>query len=137
MNKNKFFIFSMLCLTFIAAFFTGCKKDASKEIVQEDNGFPRHETLYVGGFDWAPPTTFNPLEGDPNFPIDGNMKLMYESLFAYNQLSGKLEPMLATSYTQNDSMITVTLDEKAKWSDGSPVTVEDVAYSFYLDSIFP
>ena len=109
----------MLCLTFIATFFTGCKKDASKEIVQEDNGFPRQETLYVGGFDWAPPTTFNPLEGDPNFPIDGNMKLMYESLFAYNQLSGKLEPMLATSYTQNDSMITVTLDEKAKWSDGS------------------
>lgn len=127
----------MLCLTFTATFFTGCKKDASKEIVQESNDFPRHETLYVGGFDWAPPTTFNPLEGDPNFPIDGNMKLMYESLFAYNQLSGKLEPMLATSYTQNDSMITVTLDEKAKWSDGSPVTVEDVAYSFYLDSIFP
>src|SRR5574344_272809 len=117
--------------------YMGCgDKDSGKGDIS-DSKYPRAETLYVGGFDWAPPTTFNPLDGDPNFPIDGNIRLMYESLFAYNQLSGDLEPMLAVSYTKTDSLIAVKLDPKAKWSDGSPLTVEDVAYTFYLDSIFP
>lgn len=133
-NLSKVLLAGLLTTT---AFLLGCKEDASKEIVHEKSEFPRNETLYVGGFDWAPPTTFNPLDGDPNFPIDGNIRLMYESLFAYNQLSGDLEPMLAVSYTKTDSLIAVKLDPKAKWSDGSPLTVEDVAYTFYLDSIFP
>ena len=118
-------------------FFNACKKEAPKKIEAIDTQYPRSETLYVGGFDWAPPSTFNPLEGDPNFPIDGNIKLLYESLFAYNQSSAVLEPLLAKSYTQTDSAIIVSLDPLAKWSDSSPVTNADVIYSFYLDSIFP
>lgn len=137
MNKNNLFNILLSCLVIIPAFLSGCKKDATKEIVPEKSEYPRAETLYVGGFDWAPPTTFNPLDGDPNFPIDGNIRLMYESLFAYNQLSGELEPMLGSSYTQTDSTIAVKLDSKAKWSDNTPVTAEDVLYTFYLDSIFP
>jgi len=137
MKKNNFLLVLLTCIITVAVFFAGCKKDASKDIVQENSEFPRQETLYVGGFDWAPPTTFNPLDGDPNFPVDGNIRLMYQSLFAYNQLSGEIEPMLALSYTKTDSMISVKLNPKAKWSDGSAVTAEDVIYTFYLDSIFP
>ena len=71
-NLSKVLLAGLLTTT---AFLLGCKEDASKEIVQEKSEFPRNETLYVGGFDWAPPTTFNPLDGDPNFPIDGNIKI--------------------------------------------------------------
>ena len=117
--------------------YMGCgDKDSNKGDIS-DSKYPRAETLYVGGFDWAPPTTFNPLDGDPNFPIDGNIRLMYESLLTYNMLSGELEPMLAKSYTKSDGDVTVILDEKAKWSDGTPVTAEDVLYTFHLDSILP
>ena len=30
---------------------------------QSDGSFPRNETVYVGGRQWGPPSTFNPLEG--------------------------------------------------------------------------
>ena len=78
-----------------------------------------------------------PLDYDPNFPIDGNVRLMYETLVTYNQITDKLEPMLADSFTKTDSSITVHLDEKAKWNNGTPVTVEDVIFTFHVDSILP
>ena len=45
--------------------------------------------------------------------------------------------MLADSYSQTDSTITVHLDTRAKWNNGEKVTVEDVVYSFKIDSILP
>lgn len=112
-----------------------CQEEKADNTTAENSEYPRSETLYIGGFDWAPPTTFNPLDYDPNFPIDGNVRLMYETLVSYNPLIGKLEPMLAESYTQNDSSISVTLDKRAKWSDGTPVTVEDVIFTYHIDSV--
>lgn len=116
---------------------SGCQKTEEAPKSADNALYPREQTLYIGGFDWAPPTTFNPLDGDPNFPIDGNIRLMYESLFAYNILDGKAEPMLAKSYVQTDSSISVELDDRARWSNGEKVTAEDVLYTFFLDSIFP
>ena len=128
-----------LCYLSIAVAFmvAGCKDEVSKNPKPQVSDYPRNETLYIGGFDWAPPTTFNPLDPDPNFPSDGNIRLMYESLLAYNQLTGNLDPMLADSYSQTDSSITVHLDTRAKWNNGEPVTPEDVIYSFRIDSILP
>ncbi|MBP5768045.1 MAG: ABC transporter substrate-binding protein [Fibrobacter sp.] len=136
-----------LCsLSLVTAFaVVGCKDEVSKESKDEiskgNKGalpeFPRNETLYIGGFDWAPPTTFNPLDPDPNFPTDGNIRVMYESLLAYNQLTGKLDPMLADSFSRTDSSITVHLDTCAKWNNGEKVTPDDVIYTFKLDSILP
>ena len=117
--------------------FCACQEEKKEPVAVSDSEYPRNETLYIGGFDWAPPTTFNPLDYDPNFPIDGNVRVMYETLVTYNQLTGKLEPMLAESFTQNENSISVTLDSRAKWSDGKPVTVDDVIYSFRIDSLLP
>lgn len=118
---------------------TGCKDENSKAPKTPENAseYPRNETLYVGGFEWAPPTSFNPLDRNPNFPTDGKVRIMYESLFAYNQLTGKLDPMLADSYITTDSSITVHLDTRAKWNNGEKVTPDDVIYTFRIDSILP
>jgi peptide/nickel transport system substrate-binding protein len=113
---------------------SGCQEQPGTSSQEE---YPRSQTLYVGGFDWAPPSSFNPLAGDPSWPIDGNIKLIYESLFAYDQNSGNLEPMLAKSYRIQDNTIEVQLDERARWSNGTPVTPQDVAYSFLIDSLLP
>ena len=124
---------AICCLIFVS-----CKNEPEENATETDDAlYPRSQTLYIGGFDWAPPSTFNPLDGDPNFPIDGNVRLMYESLLAYDMLSGTLEPMLASSYKQTDSSISVVLDSRAHWNNGTKVTADDVAYTFYLDSIFP
>ncbi len=124
-------------LVFTAGVFVACEDESSEKNVADNSEYPRSETLYIGGFDWAPPSTFNPLDYDPNFPIDGNVRLMYETLVTYNQITDKLEPMLADSFTKTDSSITVHLDEKAKWNNGTPVTVEDVIFTFHVDSILP
>lgn len=121
----------------VALLATGCKDDHTKNIKAKPSEYPRNETLYVGGFDWSPPATFNPLDPDPNFPSDGNIRLMYESLLAFNQLTGKLDPMLADSYSQTDSSITVHLNSQAKWNNGEKITTEDVIYTFKMDSILP
>ncbi|MCQ2062695.1 MAG: ABC transporter substrate-binding protein [Fibrobacter sp.] len=117
--------------------FVACKDTKQDQDVADDSEFPRSETLYIGGFDWAPPASFNPLDYDPNFPIDGNVRLMYETLMTTNQLDGVLEPMLADGYKQTANDITVHLDPRAKWNNGQPVTVDDVVFSFMVDSILP
>lgn len=135
MTFSRFFFKGLLALTSLTLF--ACNEE-SKEVAEKDNSdYPRMETLYIGGFDWAPPSNFNPLNYDPNFPIDGNCRLSYEALLAFNQLSGELEPMLADSYTVSDSSISVHLDTRAKWNNGQPVTVDDVIYTFQIDSILP
>jgi hypothetical protein len=58
---------------------------------------PRKETLYVAGWQWGPPTTFNPLAtGLAGWPTQGapNTPLMhvFETLLAFNMYSGALEP---------------------------------------------
>ncbi len=130
-------VFSTGTVALTTIFLAACKEEV-KEVAEKDNSeYPRSETLYIGGFDWAPPSTFNPLDYDPNFPIDGNCRLSYEALLAYNQSTGELEPMLADRYTTSDSAISVHLDSRAKWNNGQPVTVDDVVYSFQIDSLLP
>ena len=58
---------------------------------------------------------------------------MFETLYMYNMIDGKQYPLLADGpYTWNADMTEVTLILKAAahWSDGTPVTAEDVAYTF-------
>src|SRR5271169_1604148 len=72
--------------------------------------FPRGETLYIGGLQWGEPTSFNPLLSNPAWPVpgsDGTYNLLYEPLLSYNSDTGKLEPLLAESYTVTDDTIEV------------------------------
>ncbi|MBD3418521.1 MAG: ABC transporter substrate-binding protein [Chitinivibrionales bacterium] len=94
--------------------------------------FPRNKTLYVGGFQWGAPVSFNPLHVTPAWPATGNMNLIYESMFGYNQITGQLEGILGTEYRFEDDKLHVTLHEKSAWQDGSPLTSEDVLYTFEL-----
>ncbi len=128
-----------MCLQFACSGESSVPKEEVKPVAAEQSGetFKRKETLYVGGWDWAPPTTFNRLAPDPNWPVDGAVQVMYEALFGYDQMTSELVPHLATSYEQLDGAIEVTLDNRARWSDGTAVTAEDVLYTFYLDKRYP
>ena len=78
-------LFSAIAFTGVLLAFSGCKTEEKADVALDQQEYPRSETLYIGGFDWAPPATFNPLVYDPNFPIVGNVWLMYETLVTYNQ----------------------------------------------------
>ena len=94
---------------------------------------PRNETLYIAGLQWQPPVNFNPLNGNPDWPGMGNHLETYETLFAYNQLSGNLDPLLAKSFTMVDTVtMQITLQDGTMWQDGQPLTTDDVAYTYGL-----
>lgn len=64
---------------------------------------------------------------------DNARVVMFETPYLYNMLDGKVYPLLADGdYTWNDAgtELIFKLKSAAKWSDGTPVTAEDVAYTW-------
>jgi microcin C transport system substrate-binding protein len=57
---------------------------------------------------------------------------LYESLLTQHPLTMDFEPGLATNCSMSDDKKTFTfrLDPKARWSDGKPVTAQDVKWTF-------
>ncbi|HLV66883.1 MAG TPA: ABC transporter substrate-binding protein, partial [Polyangiaceae bacterium] len=94
--------------------------------------FPREETLFIAGRQWGEPSSFNPLLPSPDWPAKDGVKLVYETLLFYNMLTGKLEPLLAESYTVREDAIEIVLHANARWSDGKPLTGYDVKYTYDL-----
>lgn len=65
--------------------------------------------------------------------------IMFEPLMVFNNMTGKTDFRLAESYAYSDDLKTITLKLKPglKWSDGTPLTAEDVVYSFMLTKEAP
>jgi len=95
---------------------------------------PAGETLFVAGFQWGPPKSFNPLAAQPDWPTaQGQSQLIYESLLRFNVLDGSLQPGLAKELQQpDDNTIRLPLQDGTKWSDGTDLTADDVVFTFEL-----
>ena len=65
--------------------------------------------------------------------------VLYEPLFVFNSMTNKMDYRLAQSITYSDDLKTITLKLRKglEWSDGSPLTAEDVAYSFEMTKDTP
>jgi peptide/nickel transport system substrate-binding protein len=104
----------------------------------EGGEFPRDQTLYLAGSQWGDPTSFNPLaeSWQAAWPVGDRFNLMYEPLISYNSLTGQVEPGLGTLVSKDNDSIVIDLNPAAKWSDGKPVTSEDVKFVFDLGRRF-
>jgi peptide/nickel transport system substrate-binding protein len=99
---------------------------------------PRNETLYFNGQQWNAVVGWNPYSSSMNNALaiaqqDNARVLMFESPYLYNMLDGKVYPLLADGpFTWNaaHTEITFKLKKAAHWSDGTPLTAEDVAYTW-------
>jgi peptide/nickel transport system substrate-binding protein len=104
----------------------------------EEGALPRNETLYFNGQQWGPVVGWNPYSSSMNNAMaiaqqDNVRVIMFESPYLYNMLDGKVYPLLADGdYVWNDAMTEITFKIKpaAHWSDGTPVTADDVAYTW-------
>ncbi len=84
---------------------------------------------------WAGSTTpitvdFNPFHVDT--ALYGTYGPIYEPLFFFNQLSADApKPMLGDSYeySADGKTITIKLKPNLKWSDGQPLTADDVVFT--------
>jgi len=99
---------------------------------------PRDQTLFFNGLQWSAVVGWNPYSANANNPLaiteDAHAVVtMFETPFMYNPLDGQQYPLLADApYTWNDDKteLTFNINPAAMWSDGTPVTAEDVAYTW-------
>lgn len=78
-----------------------------------------------------PPKSFNAYVDNNNYSTMV-FELLYGKLLGMNAQTSELEPSLARRWSVSDDgrAFTFVLDERAKWSDGAPVTAEDVRWTF-------
>jgi peptide/nickel transport system substrate-binding protein len=99
---------------------------------------PRNETLYFNGQQWNAVVCWNPYSSSCNNAMaiaqqDNARVIMFETPYLYDMLDGGTYPLLADGpYTWNDAQteITFKINPAAHWSDGTPVTADDVAYTW-------
>ncbi len=112
---------------------------AAEEAPADKNALPRNETMYFNGQQWGPVVGWNPYSNSNNNAMakanqqDSARVIMFETPYLYNMLDGKQYPLLADGdYAWNDDRteITFKIKEAAKWSDGTPLTAEDVTYTW-------
>ncbi len=120
----------MLKKTLIATLATGmfCTNAAHAEEIKQGGTLtvPIVNTGFVDNYN--PYTTKDLLHG-----------VMFEPLIVFNNMTGKTNYRLAESHSFSDDLktLTVKLRKGLKWSDGSPLTAEDVAFSFLLTKEAP
>ncbi len=115
-------------------------EETEAPVVESDpNELPRNETLYFAGQQWGAVNSWNVIGTNQNNAMaiaggsSGYRTLMFETLYMYNPLDGGMYPLLADGdYAWNENMtsLTVTIKSAAKWSDGTPVTANDVKRTF-------
>jgi peptide/nickel transport system substrate-binding protein len=104
----------------------------------EEGTLPRQETLYFNGQQWGAVVGWNPYASGNNNAMAISQGAsarvtMFETPYLFNMLDGQVYPLLADGdYEWNDDRteITFKLKDAATWSDGTPVTAEDVAYTW-------
>jgi len=96
--------------------------------------FKREETLYTGGKQWGPVSTWNPFN-NLSYAM-GTIGLVYETLFRYDPLTDKFIPWLTESGQWVDAKTyELKLRQGLTWSNGSPLTVDDVKFTFELGKV--
>lgn len=75
------------------------------------------------------PKTFNYALSQESPNIFG---LTFEGLVSENPITGEIEPALAESWKVSDDKLRIvfTLRPNLKWSDGQPLTVDDVIFTY-------
>jgi peptide/nickel transport system substrate-binding protein len=104
----------------------------------EEGEIPREETLYFNGQQWGAVVGWNPYSSSNNNAMaisEGASArvTMFETPYLFNMLDGQIYPLLADGdyeWNGDRTEITFKLKDAAMWSDGTPVTAEDVAYTW-------
>jgi|SRR5271157_468670 len=99
---------------------------------------PRNQTLYFNGQQWGSIVCWNPYSSNCNNAMavqeqDSARVIEFETPYLYNMLDGNSYPLLADgpwAWNAAGTDITFKLKKAAHWSDGTPVTADDVAYTW-------
>lgn len=131
MTKHYLFIFAIGCMTCNLRADDQYPKPGWKE---QPNPIASPDAVAGGSisvFGFQYPKSFN-LYLDNNTFTSDLFSSLYESLLTMNPLTPNQEPGLAERWAISDDKRTFTfwLNPKARWSDGQPVTAQDVKWTF-------
>ena len=130
-RQGKYLVVALIAIAFLLI--TGCSDTMTRS---NANGPPQIVDAIL-----SDPKTFNPvLSSDATSSAVGSK--MFDGLITQNPITGETEPALAESWTISDDKLEVifTLRKDLKWSDGKPLTADDVVFSFnelYLNNEIP
>lgn len=111
--------------------------DVTEPVVAAPTEYPRSETLYVSGAAWGPANDWNPFITWSKANTTGTVGFVYETLFAFNPMSGELVPWLAESGVwSSPTTYDLTLRQGLTWSDGEALTAEDVSFTFEVGQMY-
>ncbi|HZL12688.1 MAG TPA: ABC transporter substrate-binding protein [Verrucomicrobiae bacterium] len=131
---------------FVAAIFCFCGCGKKSETASSENSvtnYPLPDPPLVancapgirGGrlvvADFSDPKTFNPITASEMSSID-IIRFLFASLLGFDEQSQSVEPGLAGSWTNSPDGKTWTfhLRKKLRWSDGAPLTADDVVFTW-------
>lgn len=75
------------------------------------------------------PKTFNPCNSKDS-TSSSMAGLMYDGLLTTNPRTGEVVPQLAKAFSIDGNEYTIYLRHGIKWSDGKPITADDVIYTY-------
>jgi peptide/nickel transport system substrate-binding protein len=128
------FLLAISLSVFLAIILTGCNSD----IWLSANASQSPQLVDAILSD---PKTFNPiLASDATSSGVGGM--MFDGLVEQNPITGEIEPALAESWEMSEDKLKITfnLRKNLKWSDGEPLTADDVDFTYnqlYLNEAIP
>ena len=151
-------VLTSVCLLVVLSLLAGCGAVPTAQVIKETvtvketvvvqvtapaaegeaDALPRSETLYFNGQQWNAVVGWNPYSSSMNNAMaiaqqDNARVIMFETPYLYNMLDGKVYPLLADGpyeWDAGQTQITFKLKKAAHWSDGTPVTAEDVVYTW-------
>lgn len=123
----------LLCITVAFCIFSACKND-KEELTDETTSEPEttqqsvsEKEITLGYFENK---GFNPYKTDS--PLNRNLlTLIYDSLFLVGE-GYEVTPLIAESFTKEETKLTVTVKDELYFSDGSLIDASDVVYSFNM-----
>lgn len=128
MRKRMRFLSVLMAAGLLAAACTGAEGGDSSTT---SGSYPRNQTLFTSGTQWGVPANWNPVM---NWAYaTGTVGLVYETLFLYDPLTDEFEPWLAEKGDwTSDTTYEVKLRDGLTWTDGKPITADDVVFTINL-----
>lgn len=132
--KTKKLLALILVVVMVLTLFTGCQKNTpAPNTSGQGSEQPKTEEpkadkiLKMGGTGFS--GVFNPIMADTTYD-DYITTLLFEAL-VNNNSEGEMTPMIADWTLSDDKLTyTFTLKDGIKFSDGTPLTTEDVAFTY-------
>ena len=136
MKKTRKFILMGLFALMVAVSFAACSKDkeddnngsSDKEIIDQNKA--SNNIVNIGVTDSL--SSVNPLLQDGTEIVKYTTSLEFLPLVELNKDLEFVGQLAKDITTEDNKTFTIHLDEKAVWSDGEPVTSEDVVFTYLL-----